>query len=56
MPAHLHIADHPLNAPCSCGHAMWLHTTQCLVLKSVGGNRKNLTRCGCEARVEEFAS
>lgn len=43
---------HPLDNPCSCGHAMWLHTDHCIARTQsarIGATRRDdggACRCG----------
>lgn len=38
---------HPLDAPCRCGHPLWLHTNGCLALLP-GVNQMRSEPCGCD--------
>ena len=47
------VREHRLNAPCSCGHAKWLHDHRCVAVKPGDGHR--VVPCSCEFTKEDFA-
>lgn len=53
MTAHVGVPAHPLDEPCPCGHAQWIHTTRCLALRR-GVNQRRFSRCECGRALKEF--
>lgn len=47
---------HPLDNPCSCGHALWLHTTHCIARVSAHRDDRKPLGCRCGKSLKELAS
>jgi hypothetical protein len=56
---HVGVPAHPLDQPCPCGHAAWLHTGRCLALRGAKvpwpGIAPTVTACECVRTSKEFA-
>lgn len=45
---------HPLDNPCTCGHALWLHTHRCIARVSEGLHHRNPSPCRCGKSLQEL--
>jgi hypothetical protein len=50
------VTAHPLDAICSCGHALWLHTTRCIARMATGRYQRHTIPCGCANSLAELTN
>lgn len=47
---------HPLDAVCSCGHALWLHTSRCIARVATGRWQRHTVACECGKSLTELTN
>lgn len=47
--------SHPPDAVCTCGHALWLHTSGCIALNPAGRSQMQTAVCTCGKSIAELA-
>jgi hypothetical protein len=53
---HIGVPAHPLDEPCPCGHARWLHTVGgCVAQRPTGTSQMQFSPCGCVRSSKDFA-